>query len=128
MDNINSVTVIGSVVADSELRVVSGTDRIMLNFSIAVKRSKRNSAGVFEDDAHFFDVVMWGKSAESYHRLLVKGKKIGINGHIEQHRFEKAGQKRSKTMIVADKIELLTPKSANSATESAPINDDDIPF
>ena len=59
------------------------------------------------DEAHFFDIVLWGKTAESLNQYLVKGKQVGIEGQLRQNRWEQDGQARSKVEIFATNVMLL---------------------
>jgi single stranded DNA-binding protein len=94
------------------------------------------------EGANYFDFTLWGKQAEGLSRFLVKGKQIGINGELQQKRWEQDGQKRSKVEIRAITVQLLggkddsqggesqrqaTPKSSPSH-QTDTWADDDIPF
>ena len=66
MNDINTVTLVGRLVADPELRhTQSGTQ--VLKFAIANNQSRKTN-GSWEDEAHFFDVPMFGNLAESLRR------------------------------------------------------------
>lgn len=96
----NSVSVIGRLTRDPELRHTPSGESVC-NFSVAVDR-----AGDKEEDGTygpgFFDVTVWGRSAESCAQYLVKGQQVGVNGRLFHHRWEAAdGAKRSKVEIVA---------------------------
>jgi len=96
------------------------------------------------DESHFFDVVLWGKSAEAVNQYLVKGKQVGVEGQLRQNRWEQDGQARSKVEIFATNVMLLGSggggggrpaqtdgRSADVPDTGAPAPDnfeDDIPF
>jgi len=75
-------------------------------FGLAVNR-RRKVGDQWEEEANFFDVVVWGRTAEALNQYLVKGKQIGVEGELRQDRWEQDGQKRSRVEIVASNIMLL---------------------
>lgn len=80
------------------------------NISIAVNRS-RKSGDQWVDEVYYFDVTIWGKTAENLKPYLTKGKQICVEGYLKQDRWEKDGQKQSRITIVADNVQLLGGKS-----------------
>lgn len=113
MTDLNTLTIIGRLTRD-----VSGNDlaytaggTARLNLSIAVNRSQK-SGGEWSDKASFFDVTVWGKTAENISPYLGKGKQIAIQGYLDQQRWERDGQKYSKVCIIADQVQLLGGKDA----------------
>lgn len=138
MNDINTVTLVGRLVADPELRhTQSGTQ--VLKFAIANNQSRKTN-GSWEDEAHFFDVTMFGNLAESLSRYLAKGKQVCVHGTLKQERWEKDGQKRSKVAITASTVQLLGSRnddqggssyaqpSRTSEPQQYETFNDDIPF
>ena len=143
MTDLNSVIEIGRLTRDISERdfayTTGGTAR--LNFSIAVNRSEKRN-GAWQDKVSYFDVTVWGKTAENIRPYLHKGKQIAIDGYLDQQRWEKDGVKYSKVVIIADNVQLLggnengqqsAPQAQQPAGEyqSAGSGDDfpeDIPF
>lgn len=121
MTDMNSVNIIGRLT-----RGLGGNDfgytqagTARANISIAVNRSvKRNEQWV--DEVSYFDVVIWGKIAESLKPYLAKGKQIAVSGYIKQDRWQEkdTGNNRSKVYIVADTVQLLGGKDDNAANKS----------
>jgi len=108
MTDINDLVIIGRLTRD-----ISGSDfgyttggTARLNLSIAVNRSEKRN-GAWTDKASFFDVTVWGKTAENIKPYLHKGKQIAVDGYLDQQRWEKDGKKFSKVVIVADSVQLL---------------------
>lgn len=102
----NSVVEIGRLTRDAELTYTGGGFPIS-KFSIAVNKNKKSADGNYADYASFFDVVLFGKTAEALKQYLLKGKQVAINGELEQQRWEKDGQQHSKVVINAYNIQLL---------------------
>ena len=108
MTDLNHVIEIGRLTRDISERdlgyTTGGTAR--LNLSIAVNRSEKRG-GEWADKVSFFDVTVWGKTAENIRPYLHKGKQIAIDGYLDQQRWEKDGVKYSKVVIIADSVQLL---------------------
>lgn len=131
MNDTNKVFLIGRLTRDlgADERSFGYTDggTARANISIAVNRSKRDGDN-WVDEAHFFDVTIWGKTAENLKPYLLKGKQVHVEGHLQQDRWEKDGQKQSRVTIHADNVELLGGKSESSQQSApAPQNDGDFP-
>lgn len=139
MTDLNHVIEIGRLTRDISERdfgyTTGGTAR--LNLSIALNRSEKRG-GEWADKVSFFDVTVWGKTAENIKPYLHKGKQIAVDGYLDQQRWEKNGQKFSKVVIIADNVQLLggnesAPQAQQPAGDyqSAGSGDDfqeDIPF
>lgn len=108
MTDLNHVIEIGWLTRDISERdfayTTGGTAR--LNLSIAVNRSEKRN-GAWQDKVSYFDVTVWGKTAENIKPYLHKGKQIAIDGYLDQQRWEKDGVKYSKVVIIADSVQLL---------------------
>lgn len=87
-----------------------GNGQAKADLSIAVNRSRKNGDQWIEE-ANFFDVTVWGKTAENLKPYLTKGKQIAIDGYLKQDRWEKDGQSFSKVTIVANNVQLLGGRS-----------------
>jgi len=115
MADINHVVLVGRLTRDAELKYTAGGQAVC-KFSVAVNRRKKNG-DQWEDEANYFDVVLWGRQGESLNQYLVKGKSVGVEGELRQDRWQQDGQNRSKVEIVANNIQLLggSPGSAGSS-------------
>ena len=81
---------------------------------------------------HFFDVECWRKTAENVAQFY-KGQPVQIRGRIEHQTYEKEGEKISRFVIVADRVEsLVWPERTNAPQETETADEnigaDDIPF
>jgi single-strand DNA-binding protein len=70
----------------------------------------------------FFDVKSWGKQAEIASQHLEKGNIVAIEGHLEQESWndKTTGQKRTKSVIITDKLELLPQGSGVNQKKEEP--------
>ena len=146
MADINHVVLVGRLTRDAELKYTSGGQAVC-KFSVAVNRAKKNG-DQWEEEANYFDVVLWGRQGESVNQYLTKGKTVGVEGQLRQERWQQDGQNRSKIEVVANNIQLLGgnpgggsggnsggnqgPWQAKSGENKSPPSDDnfsdDIPF
>jgi single-strand DNA-binding protein len=122
MTDINSVVLVGRITKDvgSDERSFSyignGTAKAVVN--IAVNRGVKKG-DKWEDEASFFDVVIWGKTAENLKPRLTKGTQITVSGYLKQDRWEKDGQKQSRVQVVADMVQVpnISKKDADKVAE-----------
>ncbi len=103
----NIVAITGRITKDLELKQAGQTQ--VTNFSMAVENPYK------KDDASFFDIVAFGKTAELLNQYCGKGSKIGIDGTLKQDRFtDKEGNNRSVVRITANRIEFLDTKGQSN--------------
>ncbi|MDR1863896.1 MAG: single-stranded DNA-binding protein [Treponema sp.] len=105
MADINRVVLAGRLTRDAELKYTSGGQAVC-KFSVAINRRRKNG-DQWEDEANYFDVVLWGRQGEALNQYLLKGKTVGVDGQLRQDRWQQDGQNRSRVEIVADNIQLL---------------------
>lgn len=124
MTDINSVTIVGRLTRDlngSDQREYAFTPngQARANISIAVSRS-RKQGDQWIDEANYFNVTIWGKTAENLLPYLKKGKQIAVEGYLKQDRWQDktTGQTRSNVSIVATNVQLLGGRSDNGAQPS----------
>jgi len=105
-NDINQVILVGRLTREAELKYTQGGTAIC-KFSIAVNRSRKNGEE-WTEEAHFFDVVLWGRQGEAIHQYLSKGKQVAVAGELRQNRWQTDdGQNRSKVEIHALNVQLL---------------------
>lgn len=116
----NSVILLGNLGQTPQLRHVS-SGKSVLNFSLAVD-SHRTSGNRSVDETNWFDVTVWGSSAEHQARHLTKGSKIIVQGELNiRHYVDRDGNSRQKTEIIAKTITWVSLKTelSEAATASA---------
>lgn len=117
MTDINKVVEIGNITRDigDDERSFSYTNNgtARANFSIAVNRSVKKGEE-WIDEVSYFDVTVWGKTAENLKPYFTKGQKVAVEGYLKQDRWEKDGQKFSKVGIVAEKVQLVGNRKAEN--------------
>jgi single-strand DNA-binding protein len=140
--DMNRVTLIGRLTRDPELKYIQSGSAVA-NFTIANNKIYTTSNGERKEDVSFFDCVAWGKLGETVAEYMQKGRRVAVEGRLQQRRWEdQEGNKKSKIEIIADGIQFLDSKSgSDTSTDSIqdipqpvsaggdnPFSDDDIPF
>ena len=105
MANGNTVTLVGNITRDPELRFTN-TGQATASFGLAVNRRWQNrQTQEWEEATSFFDVVCWREMAENAAESLVKGSRVIVTGRLDQRSWETPeGDSRSKVEVVADEI------------------------
>ena len=107
MTDVNSVVLVGNVVREPDLKYMQNGTAIAV-VSIAVNRAKKNPDGTWGDEASFFDVTLFGKTAENLKQYLVKCQKIAVQGSLKQDRWQdQQGNNKSKVGVIADNVQLV---------------------
>jgi len=99
----NTVTVIGNITRDPELRFTNAGQAIATIGLAVNRRFQRN--GQWEENTSFFNVTCWGQLGENVSASLGKGTRVIVTGRLEQRSWEtQDGDKRSVVEIVADEV------------------------
>ena len=107
---LNQVVVVGRLVRDPELRETESGNKVTY-ITLAVPRSYKNSNNEYETD--FIDCTLWKGIAESTSEYCHKGDLLGIKGRLQTGSYEKDGEKKYTTDVIAEKITFLTSKKAD---------------
>jgi len=108
MAGLNKILLIGNAGRDAELRyLASGTPQAQ--FSLAVNNRRKNQqTGDWEDQTEWFNIVVWGDTAERISQYITKGKQVFVEGRVQTRTWEDdQGQKHYRTEVVAQSIQLL---------------------
>ena len=150
MGSVNKAILVGNLGRDAEMRFTAGGTPVA-TVSIATTERFTDRDGQKREDTQWHRIVIWGKTAESLHEYLTKGKQIYVEGRIQTRDWtDKEGKQQRTTEIRADRIVLLgggggggggearaarsrerfdaeQPVEATAGGVDAP-HDDDIPF
>lgn len=146
--SLNKVMLIGNLTRDPELRYTpQGTP--VCSFGLATNRSWTSAdSKERQEEVEFHNIVAWSKLAEICGELLVKGRKVYLEGRIQTRSWDSAeGEKKYKTEIIVEDMIILDSKGRDenapahengpSRSEAKPkeaeaidqdINPDEIPF
>jgi single-strand DNA-binding protein len=143
----NRVVLMGNLTRDIEVKYIqSGT--AVANASLAVNEKRKDNNGQWVEDVTFVDLTLWGRTAEVAAEYLSNGSPVLVEGRLKQEQWEKDGQKRSKMIVVVEKLQMIGSKkdggqrsssgggddysqaapSKSPATGSPPATQDEIPF
>ena len=106
MASYNRVILMGNVTRDIELRYTT-SGMAVTEVGLAVNDRRKNQAGEWVDEANYFDITMFGRTAEIAAEYLSKGSPVFIEGKLKYDTWEKDGQKRSKVHVICDRMQLI---------------------
>lgn len=106
---LNIVHLVGRAGADPEMKFFE-SGKVLCELPLAVNRPTSKT-----DAPDWFNLKIWGKTAEIASNYLRKGSLIGIQGAltIETWTDRNTGANRSKPVIVVDRLDLLGSKRDN---------------
>ena len=107
----NKAILIGRLGKDPELSYTqSGTARC--KFSLATSESYTDSqTGERKEKTVWHNIIVWGKQGENADKYLRKGSRCAVDGKIDNRSYEKDGQTRYITEIIAHRVTFLDTKS-----------------
>mgnify|MGYP001819119009 FL=1 len=97
----NSVTVVGNLTRDPELRYTTG-GRGVASFGLAVNRRYQQN-GEWQEQTSFFNITAWGDLGENLAASVSKGARVIVTGRLQQREYQtKEGENRTIVEIIAD--------------------------
>jgi len=139
MSSVNKVILIGNVGSDPEVRYLDRGVAIA-NFNLATTErgyTMQNGTQV-PDKTDWHAIVLWRNLAEWAERFVRKGMKLYIEGKLQTRTWEREGQIRRKTEVIAENVQILyrpeeyrnlgreqrdTNLETNDAINAAPLGD-----
>jgi len=117
--SLNRVQLIGNLTRDPELRYTpQGT--AVCTFGLATNRFWTTESGEKKEETEFHRIVSWNKLAELCSQLLVKGRKIYVEGRLSTRTWTgQDGAQRTTTEVVIDDMILLDSRRPETV-EGAP--------
>jgi single-strand DNA-binding protein len=139
MQDVNSITLVGRLTRDPELRsTASGMS--VASLRLAYTQSRKSASGQWEEEPGFIDVSVFGNQADTVAKFLAKGRQVVVQGRLDFRQWQtNEGQQRSATQIIASQVQFIggnengqtrasNPVAAQSNPSNAPRDDEDIPF
>ena len=108
MSSVNKVILIGNVGSDPDVRYLDRGVAIA-NFNLATTErgyTMQNGTQV-PDKTDWHSIVLWRNLAEWAERNIRKSMKLYVEGKLQTSTWEKDGQRRSKTEVIAENIQIL---------------------
>lgn len=109
---INNVTLVGRLVAPPDLRKTPNNVS-SLQGTLAVNRNFKNENG--DREADFINFQAWRGTADIIAQYCSKGSLIGLTGRIQVRSYEKDGQRRYVTEVVAESVALLESRNSQQS-------------
>jgi len=105
---LNQVLLVGRLTRDPEV-IETENDKKVSNLTVAITRPYKNADGVY--DADFIEVTLWNGIAESTAEYCKKGDVIAVRGRIQSDSYEKDGERKFSTRVLAEKISFLQSRA-----------------
>jgi single-strand DNA-binding protein len=123
MRSVNKVTLIGYVGQDPELKYTANGNAVV-SFSVATSSSYK-SGDEWKETTQWHNVTAWQNTAEYVGEHVHKGTPVYVEGRIEYQKYEKDGDTKYFTKIVADTVNVLERTSSGEGNAD---DNNDLPF
>jgi single-strand DNA-binding protein len=130
MADINTAILLGRVGKDPETVTTNG-GKTVTKFTMATGERWKGADGQWQEQTTWHNVVIWGPAAVWLGNNLAKGDQVLAQGKITTRSYEdKSGQKKYVTEVVANSVNILTPKEKKGSVDQGPgfSADEEIPF
>lgn len=109
----NNVHLIGHLGTDVELRFTpEGT--AVCDLRIATNEDYKDKEGVKHESTEWHRVVVWNGQAKNCAKYLKKGSLVSVEGKLHTRSWDKDGEKRYTTEVIASHVEFLDSKPKNT--------------
>lgn len=107
MASLNKVLLIGHVGKPADLRYTANATA-QATFSLAVNNRRKGQSGEWEDQTEWFNIVLFGDTAERISQYITKGKQIFVEGRLQTRSWDNdQGVKQYRTEVIAQTVTLL---------------------
>lgn len=107
---VNKVILVGNVGKDPEVQYIS-PDMPVAKFTVATSESYKDKNGERVTNTEWHNVVAWRGLAKIVEQYIHKGSQVYIEGRISTRSYEKDGQTRYFTEIIANEMKMLGKRS-----------------
>lgn len=106
MASYNRVILVGNLTRDVELKYTS-SGLAVTEIGMAVNDRRKNASGEWVEETTFVSVTLFGRTAEVAGEYLGKGSSVLIEGRLKYDAWESEGQKRSKLVVIGERMQML---------------------
>jgi single-strand DNA-binding protein len=113
---LNKAMIVGNLTRDPEVKnLPSGIS--VCQFSLATNRVYKDKDGGKQESTDYHNIVVFGRQADTCGQYLKKGQTAMIEGRIQTRSWDDqaTGQKKSRTEIVADRVQFGPKAGAGGA-------------
>lgn len=108
MSSVNKVILVGNVGSDPEVRYLErGTAIANFNLATTERGYTMQNGTQVPDRTEWHPIVLWRNLAEWAEKYVRKGMKLYVEGKLQTRTWEKDGQIRRKTEIIAENVQVL---------------------
>lgn len=128
--SLNKFQGIGNLGRDPEMRQLND-GKAVTNFSVALTERYKDKSGESKEVTEWVNVVTFGRLAEIAAQYLAKGSMVYFEGKLKTDKYDKNGETRYTTKVIAERFEMLGGKKDRPAKKDDSGFDDmdnDIPF
>lgn len=119
MTSVNKVILVGNVGSDPDVRTLErGGIIVSLNLATTERGYTMQNGIQVPDRTEWHSIVLRNNLADWAERSIRKGMKLYVEGKLQTRSWEKDGQRRSKTEVVAESIQILYRPADNRRSES----------
>src|SRR5258708_9646812 len=119
-EGLNRVMLLGNLGADRELHITPG-GQAFLKLRLATNENYLDRNNVRQERTEWHRVTVWGRRAEALGKILQKGDLLFVEGRLQTSSYEKNGEKRYSTEVVA--VNIVLPGSGRGRGEGAPMRE-----
>jgi single-strand DNA-binding protein len=127
MANLNRVQLIGRLGRDPETRFTPRGSKVC-QFSLAVDHRWRSADGETKERTNWFNIEAWGRLGEICQEYLGKGRLVYLEGRLQTDQYEKDGEKRYVTKVIASSMQILDRKPEEEEPATPEPEEDEFPF
>jgi single-strand DNA-binding protein len=114
---VNKVFMIGRLTRDPEVHETTSGGRLS-NMRLVTTEFRKGEDGEKKEEAQFHSVVAFGRLGEICADYLRKGRLVYIEGRLRTREWDgKDGIKRYTTEVIADAMQMLTPRPDDDRSE-----------
>lgn len=115
---VNKVILLARLGKDPEVKQFDNGSSVC-NLSLATEKTWVDKSGAKQTAVTWHKVVAFGKIGENCSKYLNKGSQVFVEGELTTREWEKNGEKRYSTEIIAQSVQFLSGKGeTNSQTPS----------
>lgn len=114
MSGINKAIILGRV---GQTPTKSGP---AVKFSVATSEKWKDKSGESQERTEWHSIVTFGKLADLCEQYVKKGQQVYVEGRIQTDKYEKDGQTKYSTSIIANTVQFLGQRSQSTTEDSGP--------